>query len=244
MKRHSIKIFMSLAMMAMSLTVSAQNDEVKTPWDDSPVVEIAVADGQFTLTTRKKDQLTISIPKQVRTKKGDYVLTLDNGRLVYGIVTDAKNPLKPEVVMLNNEYEDNENGTPKVDKQQLEPGTFLVVKTAPGTWTPGARIAVKSTRWQMGKFVAEQDGKVLMLKNGSTPQVAIFPKADVKLLPLKEMLKAGEVVTMNRAKSASLCMDNWKVKKVNPAIGRVWITFGPNETLKIMSIPDVSKLLK
>ena len=146
--------------------------------------------------------------------------------------------------MLNTEYEDNENGTPKVDKQQLEPGTFLVVKTAPGAWTPGARIALIKSRWQMGKFVAEQDGKVLMLMNGSTPEVGIYPKADVKLLPLKEMLKPGEMVTMNRAKMASLCMDNWKVKKVNAAIGRVWIAFGPSETIKIMSIPDVSKLLK
>lgn len=238
------KMFMMMAMMAMTLTVSAQSEEVKTPWDDSPVVEIAVADGKFTMTTRKNDQVAIDIPKQVRTKKGDYVLTLDGKRLVYAIVTDAKNPLKPEVVMLNTEYEDNENGTPKVDKQQLEPGTFLVVKTAPGAWTPGARIALKKSRWQMGKFVAEQDGKVLMLMNGSTPEVGIYPKADVKLLPLKEMLKPGEMVTMNRAKMASLCMDNWKVKKVNAAIGRVWIAFGPSETIKIMSIPDVSKLLK
>lgn len=238
------KMFMMMAMMAMTLTVSAQSEEVKTPWDDSPVVEIAVADGKFTMTTRKNDQVAIDIPKQVRTKKGDYVLTLDGKRLVYAIVTDAKNPLKPEVVMLNTEYEDNENGTPKVDKQQLEPGTFLVVKTAPGAWTPGARIALKKSRRQMGKFVAEQDGKVLMLMNGSTPEVDIYPKADVKLLPLKEMLKPGEMVTMNRAKMASLCMDNWKVKKVNAAIGRVWIAFGPSETIKIMSIPDVSKLLK
>lgn len=238
------KLLMMITMMVMTLTANAQSEEVKTPWDDSPVVEIAVADSKFTLTTRKNDQLTIDIPKQVRTKKGDYVLTMDNKRLVYAFVTDAKNPLKPEVVMLNTEYEDNENGTPKVEKQQLEPGTFLVVKTAPGAWTPGARIAVKKNRWQMGKFVAEQDGKVLILMNGSTPQVGIYPKADVKLLPLKEVLKPGEEVTMNRAKMASLCMDGWKVKKVNAAIDRVWIAFGPNETIKIMSIPDVSKLLK
>jgi hypothetical protein len=238
------KIFVMMALMAVTMTASAQSEEVKTPWDDSPVVDIAVADGKFTLTTRKKDQLTIDIPKQVRTKKGDYVLTMDGRRLVYAIVTDAKNPLKPEVVILNTEYEDHENGTPKVEKQQLEPGTFLVVKTAPGAWTPGARIAVKKSRWQMGKFVAEQDDKVLMLMNGSTPQVGIYPKADVKLLPLKEALKPGEMVTMNRAKLASLCMDDWKVKKVNAVLGRVWISFGPNETIRIMSIPDVSKLLK
>jgi hypothetical protein len=238
------KIFVMMALIAVTMTASAQSEEVKTPWDDSPVVDIAVADGKFTLTTRKKDQLTIDIPKQVRTKKGDYVLTMDGRRLVYAIVTDAKNPLKPEVVILNTEYEDNENGTPKVEKQQLEPGTFLVVKTAPGAWTPGARIAVKKNRWQMGKFVAEQDDKVLMLMNGSTPQVGIYPKADVKLLPLKEALKPGEMVTMNRAKLASLCMDDWKVKKVNAVLGRVWIAFGPNETIRIMSIPDVSKLLK
>jgi hypothetical protein len=238
------KIYTMIAMMAMTLTVSAQSEEVKTPWDDSPVVEIVVTDGKFTLTTRKQDQLTIDIPKQVRTKKGDYVLAKDGKRLVYAIVTDAKNPLNPEVVLLNTEYEDNENGTPKVEKQQLEPGTFIVVKSVPGVWAPGARIAVKGRRWQMGKFVAEQDGKVLMLMNGSTPQVGIYPKADIKLLPLKEMLKPGEEVTMNRANMASLCMDGWKVKKVNAAIGRVWIAFGPSETIKIMSIPDVSKLLK
>ena len=238
------KILMMVALVGVTLTASAQSEEVKTPWDDSPVVEIAVADGKFTMTTRKNDQVTIDIPKQVRTKMGDYVLTLDNNRLVYAIVTGAKNPLKPEVVMLNTEYEDNENGTPKVEKQQLESGTFIVVKTAPGAWTPGARIAVKKSRWQMGKFVAEQNGKVLMLMNGSTPQIGIYPKADVKLLPLKEMLKPGEEVTMNRAKSASLCMDGWKVKKVNAAVGRVWIAYGPGETIRIMSIPDVSKLLK
>lgn len=238
------KILMMVALLGVTMMASAQSEEVKTPWDDSPVVEIAAADGKFTLTTRKNDLLSIDIPKQVRTKLGDYVLTLDNKRLVYAIVTGAKNPLKPEVVMLNTEYEDNENGTPKVEKQQLEPGTFIVVKTAPGAWTPGARIAVKKSRWQMGKFVAEQNGKVLMLMNGSTPQVAIYPKADVKLLPLKETLKPGEEVTMNRAKSASLCMDGWKVKKVNAAVGRVWIAYGPGETMRIMSIPDVSKLLK
>ena len=238
------KFFAMVAMMAMTLAANAQGNEEQSPWADGLDVKIAAEAGKFTLTADGQDPLTIAINKQTRSKKGDIVLLLDGKQLTYAIVKDAANPQKPKVVLLNREYEDNENGTPKVETTELEPGTFNVVKA--GVMAPGARIAAKSSngKWLFGKMVAEKDGNVLVLLNGSWPKVQSYKKADVKMLPLKENLKAGDEVLMNRAKFAALTMSGYKVKKVDAALGRVWITFEASGSLKIMSIVDVTKAVK
>ena len=233
------KIYAMIVMMAMTLTASAQEAEVASPYDNGLSVKIAAEADKFTLTARDQEPLTIAIPKQARAKKGDVVLTMDGTRLVYAIVTDIKNPLKPTVVLMNAEYEDNDDGTPKVESKQLESGTFAIVK-AQG-WAPGARVAIKSSRWHIGKMVCEKDGKVLVLLKG---EVQAFKKADVKLLPQKELLKPGDEVKMTRARMSTMCMDGWKVKKVNAGIGRVWITFGPDASPKIVGLVDVTKAIK
>lgn len=100
------KIYAMIVMMAMTLTASAQEAEVASPYDNGLSVKIAAEADKFTLTARDQEPLTIAIPKQARAKKGDVVLTMDGTRLVYAIVTDIKNPLKPTVVLMNAEYVD------------------------------------------------------------------------------------------------------------------------------------------
>ena len=100
------RVILSACLALALLTASAQEAEVASPYDNGLSVKIAAEADKFTLTARDQEPLTIAIPKQARAKKGDVVLTMDGTRLVYAIVTDIKNPLKPTVVLMNAEYVD------------------------------------------------------------------------------------------------------------------------------------------
>ena len=182
--------------------------------------------------------LCIPLPKGVKAKKGDILLTgwQTGSGLQRAIVTDASAPNAPTVCYLDLNYEGNGRGfAERYANQQIKPNSFLVLKD--GQLMSGAPIAYfEEGEWKSGKCVNATNDKVLVLAWGD--KVCAVDKSNVKVLPLKPKFKVGESVM---AEFVDSYCEGYTVTKIDKSIGRVWVKKGSSE--KILSIFEVTKPL-
>lgn len=184
--------------------------------------------------------LIIPLDKEGKAKKGDILLTWwqSGSGLERAIVKDASNPAEPIVDYLDLDYSDDPAKPGMAQKhgdKQLKPGSFNVLTD--GEWQPGAQIACKKdNRWMVATLIRVEGDKVLAYCHGA--RVEAYNKADVKLVPFKEDIKAGDVVW---GRFASTYQPDYKVTKVDNNLGRVWVEH--NDRTEVKSICEVTKVL-
>lgn len=183
----------------------------------------------------------IPLDKEGQAKKGDILLTWwQNGSgMQRAIVRDATNPAEPVVDYLDLSYS-NDPEKPgmgeKFGNHQLKPGSFNVLTD--GEWQPGAQLAVKKgdNKWELATLIRVEGDKVLV--KGFSSKVAVYSKADTKLVPFKENIKVGDTVW---CKFAASFMPGYKVTKVDMNIGRIWVE--KDNRTEVFSICEVTKVL-
>lgn len=182
------------------------------------------------------NSLIIPIPMEQTAQKGDIVLTWwqTGSGMQRALVTNASDPSSPIVDYLDLGYQDDGEGfANKHADEQIKPNTFVVLQD--GAWQPGAQIVVTGDgSYTAGQLISFTDDKALLKTFGG--KIQVFKKADCKVVPLNQNLKAGDAV---RAIFTSSYKDGYTVKKVNPKIGRVWVEGGYGD--KIVSILEVYK---
>ena len=185
--------------------------------------------------------LIIPLDKDAKAKKGDILLTWwqSGSGLERAIVKDASNPAEPIVDYLDLDYSDDPAKPGMAQKhgdKQLKPGSFNVLTD--GQWQPGAQIACKKdNHWLVATLIRVEGDKVLAYCTGA--RVEAFNKADVKLVPFKENIKAGDMVW---GKFAATYQPDYKVTKVDNELGRVWVEH--NDRTEVKSICEVTKVLE
>lgn len=177
----------------------------------------------------------VPIPAGGTAKKGDIVLTWwqTGSGLQRAIVTDASNPKAPKVQYLDLDY-DNPAKDSKSGKgigqteYELKPDSFYPINAM---MSPGTSVAIGSDM-KHGQVIRVKGDKVFVsLFAGKT---GVFPRSDVKGVPVKPTLKPGDKV---KAVGIGSFTDA-EVTKVDANIGRVWVKFASGSE-DVVSIGDV-----
>lgn len=173
-------------------------------------------------TKKVPNAYIVPIPAGGTAKKGDIVLTWwqTGSGMQRAIVTDAKDPKAPTVRYLDLKY-DNPAKDSKSGKgigqtdYEIKPDTFYPIN-AP--MSPGTTVAI-GTDMKHGQVIRVNGDKVFVkLFAGKT---GVFPRADVKGVPVKPNVKAGDKV---KAPFVGTFKDA-TVSKVDADIGRVFVKF-------------------
>lgn len=178
----------------------------------------------------------VPIPAGQTAKKGDILLTWwqSGSGLQRAIVTDAADPKAPTVRYLDLDYtnpaksRDGKTTIGQMD-EQIKPDTFVVIKNE---MEPGTSVAIGS-EMKHGQVIRVEGDKVFVkLFAGKT---GVFPKADVKPVPLKPNVKAGDKV---KAVWVGKFVDG-TVSKTDENIGRVWVKFDSPAKEEVVAIGDI-----
>jgi len=170
------------------------------------------------------NSLIIPIKKGGKAKVGDIVLTWwqSGSGMKRAIVVDAKDPKQPVVRYLDIAYDNpakSRDGKTTIGQmdEQLKPDSFVQL-TKP--FAPGSTVACKDGADHKTHHVVRVAGdKVLLL--GFAGFISARAKADCVALPQKPKVKKGDKV---RADFAGRMVPA-TVIKVDPKIGRVWVTY-------------------
>ncbi len=178
----------------------------------------------------------VPIPAGQTAKKGDILLTWwqTGSGLQRAIVTDAADPKAPTVRYLDLGYDNpakSRDGKTTIGQmdEQIKPDTFVVIKNE---LEPGTSVAIGS-EMKHGQVIRVEGDKVfVILFAGKT---GVFPKSDVKAVPLKPSIKAGDKV---KAVWVGKFVDG-TVSKVDGNIGRVWVKFDSPAKEEVVAIGDI-----
>ncbi len=164
----------------------------------------------------------VPIPAGQTAKKGDIVLTWwqTGSGMQKAIVTDASDPKAPTVRYLDLKYDnpakDREKGTGIAQTDyQIKPDTFVPITAM---MAPGTSVAI-GTDMKRGQVIRVNGDKVFVKLFAG--RVGVFPRADVKSVPVKVSVKAGDKVKAPFVGS----FKDAEVTKVDENIGRVWVKF-------------------
>lgn len=178
----------------------------------------------------------VPIPAGQTAKKGDVLLTWwqSGSGLQRAYVTDAADPKAPTVRYLDLDYDnpakakDGKTGIGQME-EQLKPDSFVVIKNE---LEPGTSVAIGSEMKHGQVIRAEVDKVLVSLFAG---RIDVFPKADVKGIPIKPGVKAGDKVKAVRYGS----FKDGTVSKVDENIGRVWVKFENASEDEALAFGDV-----
>jgi hypothetical protein len=173
-------------------------------------------------TKKVPNAYIVPIPAGGTAKKGDIVLTWwqTGSGMQKAIVTDATDPKAPKVRYLDLKY-DNPAKDSKSGKSigqtdyEIKPDTFYPIN-AP--MSPGTSVTI-GTDMKLGQVIRVKDDKVFVKMFAG--KVGVFPRADVKGIPIKPNVKAGDKVKAPFVGGFS----DAEVTKVDADIGRVWVKF-------------------
>lgn len=187
-------------------------------------------------TKKVPNAYIVPLPAGQTAQKGDILLTWwqSGSGLQRAIVTDAADPKAPKVRYLDLAYDNpakSRDGKTTIGQmeEQLKPDTFVVIKNE---LEPGTAVAI-GTDMKHGQVIRAEGDKVFVkLFAGKT---GVFPKADVKAVPVKPNVKPGDKV---KAVFTSSFTDA-EVTKVDGAIGRIWVKMGSSPEEKVVSFGDV-----
>lgn len=187
--------------------------------------------------------LIIPLPKDVKAKKGDVVLTWwqSGSGLERAIVVDDSNPLEPMVCYLDQRWPDNPESPKLAEKKKgepLKPSSFTVIKDK--QWQSGAQVAIhKDNEWLAGKLIHVEGNKVLVL--GFSSKVEAYDKGNVRLIPFKEKIKVGDEVW---ATWVNTYRPGYIVTHVDNEAGRVYVKGKNSSSVEAKSIAEVTKILE
>ena len=168
----------------------------------------------------------IAIPKGGKAKLGDVVLTWwqSGSGMERAIVVGAQDPTQPVVRYLDISYDNPAKGGPKRDTpigqmdEQLKPDTFTVIGKP---FDVGTTVACKDDADHKLAHVVSVAGDRLLLQAFAGAIVA-RAKADCAALPVHPTtLKVKDKVIGD----FSGTMHAATITKIEPKIGRVWVTF-------------------
>ena len=202
---------------------------------EEPGAEMSVV--KFMSETKKvPNAYIVPIPAGATAKKGDILLTWwqTGSGLQRAIVTDAADPKAPTVRYLDLDYDNpakSRDGKTTIGQmeEQIKPDTFAVIKNE---FEPGTSVSIGSDM-KHGQVIRVEGDKVFV--NLFAGRIDVFPKADVKAVPLKPNVKAGDKV---KAVFAGKFKDA-TVSKIDENIGRVWVKFESMPDDKVIAFGDV-----
>lgn len=178
----------------------------------------------------------IPLPAGQTAEKGDILLTWwqSGSGLQRAIVTDAADGRAPTVRYLDIEYDNpakSRDGKTTIGQmdEQLKPDTFNVIKNE---MDPGTSVAIGSDMKHGQVIRTEGDRIFVKVFAGKT---GVFPKSDVKAVPIKPNVKAGDKVKAVRVGS----FKDGTVEKVDENIGRAWVKFGNQPEAKAIAFGDI-----
>ncbi|RRC99458.1 hypothetical protein [Prevotella sp. OH937_COT-195] len=183
---------------------------------------------------RYPNNLLIPIYKDAKAKKGDIVLTWwqSGSGLQRAIVTDDSDPTQPKVHYLDLNFKGDGTGFAEDhDNEQLKPNSFVVLKD--GEMQQGAPIVVNEDGEKEEGILVKADGdNVIYLAFASSLKET--KKSNVKVIPLTPNYGVGDNVKGVFVGSFS---KDYKVKKIDRKIGRVWLDDeGKEEILSILEV--------
>ena len=114
-------------------------------------------------------------------------------------------------------------------EEQLKPDSFVVIKNE---LEPGTSVAIGSDM-KHGQVIRAEGDKVLVSLFAG--RIGVFPKADVKGVPVKPNVKAGDKVKAIRYGG----FKDGTVSKVDENIGRVWVKFENASEDEVLAFGDV-----
>jgi hypothetical protein len=201
-------------------------DESAMVWYSQKMVKPGAEKSEIEFSNKEKHEVPnpyiIAIPAGGKAKKGDLVLTWwqTGSGMQRAIVIDDADPAEPVVRYLDMDYvESASNGkTPPSQKdEKLKPNSFKVLN---GELEAGSMIAVNvNNRPRPGQILNVSGDKVFVRHFAG--KIAVYGKSEIKTVPLKPKLKAGDKVS-------AVYIADYKdavVKKVDEKIGRIWVTF-------------------
>ncbi len=178
----------------------------------------------------------VPIPAGQTAKKGDILLTWwqTGSGLQRAIVTDAADPKAPTVRYLDLDYNNpakSRDGKTTIGQmdEQIKPDTFAVIKNE---LEPGTSVAIGSDM-KHGQVIRVEGDKVFVLLFAG--KIDVFPKSDVKAVPVKPSVKTGDKV---KAVWVGKFVDG-TVSKVDENIGRVWVKFDSPAKEEVVAIGDI-----
>lgn len=187
-------------------------------------------------TKKVPNAYIVPIPAGATAKKGDILLTWwqTGSGLQRAIVTDAADPKAPTVRYLDLDYDNpakSRDGKTTIGQmeEQIKPDTFAVIKNE---LEPGTAVSIGS-EMKHGQVIRVEGDKVFVKLFAG--RIDVFPKADVKAVPLKPNVKAGDKV---KAVFAGKFKDA-TVSKTDENIGRVWVKFENMPDDNVIAFGDV-----
>ena len=178
----------------------------------------------------------VPIPAGQTAKTGDIVLTWwqSGSGLQRAIVTDAADPKAPTVRYLDLAYDNpakSRDGKTTIGQmnEQIKPDSFVVIKNE---LEPGTSVAIGSEMTH-GQIIRVESDKVFVKLFAG--KVGVFPKSDVKAVPIKPNVKVGDKL---KAEYVGRFKDG-TVSKVDEKIGRVWVKFENVSEDKVIAFGDL-----
>jgi hypothetical protein len=201
-------------------------DQAAMVWYSQKMVKPGAEKSEIEFSNKEKHEVPnayiIAIPAGGKAKKGDIVLTWwqSGSGMQRAIVVDDSNPAEPVVRYLDMDYvETSSNGktpTSQTD-EKLKPNSFKVLTNE---LQAGSMIKVNvNNRPRPGQVLNVSGDKVFVRLFAG--KIAVYPKSEVKPVPLKSKFKVGDKVS-------AVYIAEYKdavVKKVDEKIGRVWVNF-------------------
>lgn len=222
--------------------VQKDKDKVTMIWYSQKMSNPGAEKSEIQFMSDKKEvpnAYVVAIPPGEKAKNGDILLTWwqTGSGLQRAIVTDASNPIEPVVRYLNLAYDNpakSRDGKTTIGQmdEKIKPDTFTVIKNE---MESGTSVAITDgANLKHGQVIKVAGDKVFVSMFAG--RVGVFPKSEVKGVPLKPNVKEGD-----RVKAVNMgSFADGTVSKVDAKIGRVWVKFdstGAGE--KVIAFGDI-----
>ena len=221
--------------------VQKDKDKVTMIWYSQKMSKPGAEKSEIQFMSDKKEvpnAYIVAIPQGEKAKKGDILLTWwqTGSGLQRAIVTDDSNPIEPVVRYLDLTYDNpakSRDGKTTIGQmdEKIKPDTFKVIK---GEMEPGTSVAITDgANLKHGQVINVSGDKVFVSLFAG--RVGVYPKSEVKGVPLKPSVKEGDRVKALRIGSYS----DGTVTKVDPKIGRVWVKFDSGSKEEVVAFGNI-----
>ena len=212
------------------VTMIWYNQKMEEPGDEVSKIKF------MSETKEVPNQYIVSIPPRGTARKGDILLTWwqTGSGMKRAIVTDASDPRAPTVRYLDIDYDnpakDSDKGTGIGQTDyQIKPDTFVVIQNE---MDPGTTVAIGS-EMKKGQVIRVAGDKVFALLFAG--RVGVFPKSEVKTVPVQPILKAGDKVKVPFVGG----FKSGAVTKVDKNIGRAWVKYDNLDKTAVVAFGDI-----
>ncbi|MBN2777617.1 MAG: hypothetical protein JXR36_08235 [Bacteroidales bacterium] len=216
-----------------STTFIFYSAKMSEPGDDYSVVDFTFDDD-----TEIPNYMIIPIKSGQTASVGDIVLTWwqSGSGMQRAIVTDASDPLSPEVNYIDISWTNpakNSDGVPIGQQtEKIKANSFHILKNK---WEPGTSVAVKKDLdYYVATLVCVSGDKVLTI--GWAGAMKVYDKEDCFAIEIKPNLKVGDQVQAPWVGK----FVNTEVVKVDTKLGRVWCDDPYSDDPMVVPFGDVT----